>query len=85
MDTDREDTPTYRGAEYRLPDGTIEIVFEVTAGRVLTVREYPTREAFMETMATAEYEGENREVANLPDVDAFAGQLKTSDDADEPF
>lgn len=85
MDRDREDTATDRGAEYRHSDGTIEIVFETTADRVLTVREYPTHEAFIETMATAEYEGENPEVANLPDVDAFVEQPSPSDDADEPF
>jgi hypothetical protein len=85
MDTDRDDTATYRGAEYRHPDGTIEIVFESTAGRVLTVREYPTREGFVEAIATAEFEGENREVANLPDVDAFVDRPNASDDGDEPF
>lgn len=76
---------TCRGAEYHHPDGTIEIVFETTSDRVLTVREYPTRESFMEAIATAEYEGENREVSNLPDVEAFAEHPNASDDADEPF
>lgn len=76
---------TDRGAEYHHPDGTIEIVFEITSDRVLTVREYPTRESFMEAIATAEYEGEHREVSNLPDVDEFVEQPNSSDDADEPF
>lgn len=85
MDTDREDTATNRGAEYRHPDGTIEIVFETTADRVLTVREYPTREAFMEAIAAAEHEGENREVANLPDVEAFVEEPTSTEDAGDPF
>lgn len=85
MDTDREDTATYRGAEYRLPDGTIEVVFETTADRVLTVREYPTRESFTDAIAAAEFEGENEAVSTLPDVEAFADKSASSDDADGPI
>lgn len=85
MGTDREDTATYRGAEYRLPDGTIEVVFETADDRVLTVREYPTRESFTDAIATAEFAGENKAVSTLPDVEAFAEQSESSDDVDGPI
>lgn len=85
MDTDREDTATYRGAEYHLPDGTIEVVFETTDDRVLTVREYPTRESFTDAIATADFAGENEAVSTLPDVEAFAEQSASSDDDDGPI
>lgn len=65
------DTPS-RGDEFRRPDGTIEIVYETAGGRVLTLREYPTVDAFREAARDAEYRGENAGVRDLSDVDSFS-------------
>ncbi len=59
------------GEQYSYPDGTIEVVFAVEDGTVLTVREYPEQELFDSAVADARQEGINEEVANLPSVDAF--------------
>ena len=72
MDSEENQPSVARGAEFRLPDGTIEVVFETAEGRVLTVREYPSREVFNRSMAEAEYHGTNPAIEKLPDVDAFS-------------
>lgn len=59
------------GEQYRYPDGTIEVVFAVEDGTVLTVREYPEQELFDAAVADARQEGILEEVANLPDADTF--------------
>lgn len=59
------------GEQYRYPDGTIEIVFAVEDGAILTVREYPEQELFDAAVADARQEGINEAVADLPSVDAF--------------
>ncbi|WP_138004398.1 hypothetical protein [Halalkalirubrum salinum] len=59
------------GEQYTYSDGTIEIVFVVEDGRILTVREYPERELFDAAVADARQEGINEAVANLPDVKEF--------------
>ncbi len=59
------------GEQCSYPDGTIEIVFAVEDGAILTVREYPERELFDAAVVDARQEGINEAVANLPSVDAF--------------
>lgn len=58
-------------AKYRYEDGTIEIVFVVEEGHVLTVREYPDEETFDENIGSATYEGQHEGVADLPSPEAF--------------
>lgn len=60
-----------RADSYEHPDGTREVVFHVEDGRVLTVREYPDREAFRAGVAGATYAGQHAGVADLPGVEAF--------------
>lgn len=60
-----------RGRSYEHADGTVEVVFATEDGRVLTVREYPTAEACLRTLADADYRGTNERVLELPDVEAF--------------
>lgn len=66
-----EDRPIERGAEYEFDTGVLEVVFETAEGRVLTVREYPSRGAFEESASSATYRGTNEAVRSLPDVGAF--------------
>lgn len=61
------------GAEYELNEGVREVVFETVGDRVLTVREYPTRNEFRKSVASATYRGENEAVREL-DIDAFRGE-----------
>lgn len=63
-----------RGDEYQHADGSREIVFETAEGRVLTVREYPSVEAFRAAVDRAEYAGIDPNVAGLPDVEEFEGE-----------
>jgi hypothetical protein len=63
--------PTTTAAEYHHDDGSVEIVFATEDGRVLTVREYPTEEAFDDATEGATYAGEHEGVADLPGVEAF--------------
>jgi hypothetical protein len=67
---DSDDT-IRRGDEYRHDDGSREIVFETAEGRVLTVREYPSVDAFRAETGAADYVGVDRSVADLPDVEEF--------------
>jgi hypothetical protein len=60
-----------RGDEYRHDDGSREIVFETAEGRVLTVREYPSIDAFRAATGQADYMGVDADVADLPDVKEF--------------
>jgi hypothetical protein len=60
-----------KAAEYRHDDGSVEIVFAVEEGRVLTVREYPDEATFDEATESAAYVGQHEGVAELPDVEAF--------------
>lgn len=60
-----------RGDEYRHADGSREIVFETAEGRVLTVREYPSVDAFDIAVRDAEYVGVDRDVAELPGTERF--------------
>ncbi|MFC6724292.1 hypothetical protein ACFQE1_07875 [Halobium palmae] len=59
------------GDDYRHRDGSREIVFETSEGRVLTVREYPSVDAFRDAVEGAEHVGVDPDVAGLPDVDGF--------------
>lgn len=63
--------PATKAAEYRHDDGSVEIVFAVEDGRVLTVREYPDEAAFGDAVSTATYVGRHEGVADLPGVEAF--------------
>jgi hypothetical protein len=70
MGVDDRSTVPEKADHYR--SGTIdEIVFAVEEGRVLTIREYPTVEAFRESVADAEYVGTHHGVDELPDIEAF--------------
>jgi acylphosphatase len=60
-----------RGRAYEHDDGTVEVVFAAEDGRVLTVREYPTRETCLRVLDAARFRGTNEAVLDLPDVDAF--------------
>ncbi|VTT88136.1 hypothetical protein DM2_1470 [Halorubrum sp. DM2] len=60
-----------KAAEYRHDDGSVEIVFAVDGGRVLTVREYPDEETFEAATEGAEYTGQHEGVSDLPGVEAF--------------
>lgn len=53
---------------YRHPDGTVEVVYALEDGAVLTFREYPNEERFATATAAADYLGEHPGVAELPDV-----------------
>lgn len=71
MDQADDGPPMTRGTEFEYEDGTIEVIYETAEGRVLTVREYPTRHAFRRAVEGAAYRGENEMVSELPDVEAF--------------
>ncbi len=73
MSPDDADDGPRRADSYEHPDGTREVVFHVADDRVLTVREYPDREAFREGVADAADAGRHEGVADLPGVEAFAG------------
>ncbi|WP_336361014.1 hypothetical protein [Haladaptatus sp. ZSTT2] len=60
---------------YRLPDGTVEIVFAVEGGRVLTFREYQSPAEFSTAVEDGEYLGSHAGVADLPNVEAFRNDL----------
>lgn len=66
-----EPEATSKGDEYRHTDGTREVVFALSGGRILTVKEYPDGEAFDDGVADATYVGVEEEIADLPDVSAF--------------
>ena len=78
-DSDLEE-PT-KGDEYALPSGSTEIVFLVEDGRVLTVREYESIDAFEQAVAHGRYLGTRDEVAAMPDVEAFADSDPDPDSA----
>ncbi|ELZ46335.1 hypothetical protein C464_10988 [Halorubrum coriense DSM 10284] len=67
---DSGDSPT-KAAQYRHDDGSVEIVFAVDDGRVLTVREYPDEETFETATGSAAYVGQHEGVSDLPGVEAF--------------
>ncbi|MFC5279524.1 hypothetical protein ACFPM1_12265 [Halorubrum rubrum] len=71
-----------KGDEYVLPDGSTEIVFLVEDGRVLTVSEYESVDAFEESVSTGRYAGSREEVATMPDVEAFADPDPATDDSE---
>ncbi|WP_396613386.1 hypothetical protein ACH9L7_17310 (plasmid) [Haloferax sp. S1W] len=70
MDHDAPATPA-KGHQYERSSGTLEVVFAVEDGRVLTFREYPSIDLFHRSVADAQYTGENSAVKSLPGVDAF--------------
>lgn len=72
-----------KGDEYVLPDGSTEIVFLVEDGRVLTVSEYESIDAFEDSVSTGRYVGTREEVATMPGVEAVDGSDPTPDDPEE--
>lgn len=58
--------PPEQGDQFRLPDGTHEVVFQVAEGRVLTVREYPSVTSYRAAIADAESWGTHEGVKDLP-------------------
>ena len=70
MESDEPSTPQ-KGHQYERADGSVEVVFAVADGRVLTFREYPDVESFTRDVEAATYAGENRAVSELPGVEAF--------------
>jgi len=71
MDEDSTDDSIERGDMYRHSDQQVEIVFERAEGRVLTVTEYATVDAFREAVGDARYEGTHEGVLDLPPAEAF--------------
>lgn len=65
-----------KGDQYRHENGMIETVFAVAEGRILTVHEYPSIDAFEESISNAEYVGIHSDVADLPDVDEIRDQFE---------
>ena len=63
------DHPVAKAAQYRHPDGTVEVVYALEEGAVLTFREYPDEATFDATLDDAEYLGEHPGVASLPGLD----------------
>ncbi|WP_259535336.1 hypothetical protein [Halalkaliarchaeum sp. AArc-CO] len=77
--------------EYRHPDGTLEVIFELEGDRVLTVREYPNRDRFRDAVSAATAVGTNEAVESLPGVEAFQDpeenetkQFETDEDGTGP-
>lgn len=72
-----------QGDEYHHADGTVEIVFAVEAGRVLTVKEYPNTDSFVGGTSNAKYKGLNQDIIDLPPAETFGQQDDTnhSDDS----
>lgn len=75
-DTDRSVT---KADHYRHPDGTVEVVYALEDGAVLTFREYPSEGAFQAQVEDAEYLGEHPGVAELPGP---AGEADSDADTD---
>jgi len=69
--TDNHQTPPRKGDQYEYPDGTVEIVFAVEDGRVLTIREYPDVESFTGDVDDAASAGTHEGVADLPEAEFF--------------
>ncbi|RDI69647.1 hypothetical protein [Halopelagius longus] len=76
-----DDAPV-EGDEYSHTDGTTEIVYLTEDGRVLTLREYPSTNAFEDAVETAAYRGINEAVAALPGREEFL-DTELPGDADE--
>jgi hypothetical protein len=66
-----DDLSPAKADAYRHPGGTVEIVFAVEDGTVLTFREYHSVESFQRAVGEATYEGRHPGVESLPDVEAF--------------
>lgn len=67
-----------KGDEFRYSDGTVEVVFAIEGGHILTVREYTSEDHFEAAIDDATYAGTNPEVEALPNVDAFSDMAPTS-------
>ncbi|RAW45624.1 hypothetical protein DQW50_07675 [Halorubrum sp. 48-1-W] len=83
MDREPSREDPAKGDEYVLPDGSTEIVFLVEGGRVLTVSEYESIDAFEEAVSTGRYVGTREEVATMPGVEAFDGPDPATDDPED--
>lgn len=70
MPNDHQEPPA-KGDEYEHPDGTVEIVFTVADGRVLTIREYADVDSFVDQVDDAAYGGTHDGVADLPGPEYF--------------
>ncbi|WP_129116654.1 hypothetical protein [Halegenticoccus tardaugens] len=70
MESQPPQTPA-KGDQYEHDDGSVEVVFESSDGRVLTVREYPTVPAFAQAVDDAAYRGTHHGIADLPDISVF--------------
>lgn len=66
-----EGQPPEKGQQYRHPDGSLEVIFAVEDGRVLTFREYPDIDSFARETDPAQYAGLDEEVSSMPGVEAF--------------
>ena len=71
VDDDHPVTPG-NGDQYEHPDGTMEVVFTVEDGRVLTIREYPDTGTFASAVDDARFGGTHEEIASLPPAEYFA-------------
>jgi hypothetical protein len=79
-DPDRSVTPA---AQYRHPDGTVEVVYALEEGAVLTFREYPDESTFDAHLDDAEYLGEHPGVAALPGLDGAAADGESESGVDD--
>lgn len=75
-------SPPEKADQYRHQDGTVEVVFAVEDGRVLTFREYQTVDDFQRAVADGEFEGYHPGVKDLPGVEAFRDDRADGDDED---
>lgn len=66
-----DDSTPEKADQYEYPDGTVEVVFAVEEGRVLTIREYPDAERFARSTDAATYVGTHAGVGDLPGPEAF--------------
>ncbi|WP_246988171.1 hypothetical protein [Halorientalis marina] len=65
-----ESNPT-KADQYDHPDGTLEVVFAVEDGKVLTIREYDSVSQFERNTSEATYAGSHHGVLNIPDLESF--------------
>lgn len=67
MGSDESPSGTEKGDHYQHADGTIELVYAVEDGTVLTLREYPDADHFKRAVDEADYVGVHFGVASLSD------------------
>lgn len=72
-----DDSSPQKADQYEHPDGTLEIVFAVEGGNVLTIREYQSVSQFERSIDDATYLGTHEGVLDIPDADYFRADADT--------